>query len=143
MRRLALPALAAALAAACASSPKPCTETLCPEKVSGSYRASGWSGSVTVTADAPKPPVLSDTKIEILEGEAEFSHGKARLIAAAGAKFRLEVSTAAWATIHVSDGPVSLKAASADAPSAVPAGVPFLLPRAAPFPEDPAAIYSY
>lgn len=120
---------AAFLTAACAG-PRPCTQTLCPAKLAGSYEVRGWSGTVSVSADVPKPPVPSDSEVAVLTGEAEFTNGKTTLRAGAGTSFRYSVSTRAVSEIAVSSGSVSVFLSSAAAAMTVVPGAPYRLPLA-------------
>lgn len=121
--------LAALLLAGCAG-PRPCTQTLCLSKLEGSYEVRGWSGAVTVTPEAPRPPVASDSDVSILSGEAEFINGRASMKAAAGTTFRFSVSTRTAAFIEVSSGTVAVIVSSAVAPTNVRPGGPYSLPVA-------------
>lgn len=127
MRALAL--LAATLLTAACAGPRPCTQTLCPANLAGTYEVRGWSGTVTVSPDVPKPPVPSDSEISILSGEAEFVNGKTTLRAGAGTSFRYAVSTRAYSEIEVSSGSVIVLLSSAAATTVVP-GAPYRLPLA-------------
>lgn len=127
MRRASL--LAAVLLSGCAG-PRPCTRTLCPARLAGSYEVRGWSGTLTISPDAPQPPVPSDSEVSVLTGEAEFTHGQATLKASAGAAFRFMVSTGAVASLEVSSGSVTVLISSAAAPAAVLPGAPYFLPAA-------------
>jgi hypothetical protein len=97
------------LLAACAG-PKPCTRTLCVSKLEGTMELSAWSGSVRASADTPKPSVMSDTKVTMVYGTAEFVNGKTRVTATEGSVFTFTISTRAVPSIEV------------------PAGSPYLLP---------------
>ena len=119
--------LLALLTAACAG-PKPCTRTLCPLNVTGSYKMSGWNGSVTVDKSVPKPPVQPFTTVSIVDGQAEFANGDARVLAAAGTTFQFEVSTAAVPSLMVSAGTLSVSVSSGAAPAVIVAGSSVTLP---------------
>ncbi len=129
MRRLA--GLAVLLLCACAG-PRPCTQALCPLPSSGaSYRVDGWSGSVTVSPGDPPVPIVSDARVEVLSGSAEFANGAARVSAPAGSAFRFEISAPPappTPVITVSSGSVSVRLSSAAAAETVPAGSAFFLP---------------
>src|SRR5208282_2802347 len=90
MRRSVL--LLAAAAAACAV-PEPCTRALCPTKVLGTYRVAGWKSAATVDASVPPVPIASDADITVTSGQIEFVNNKALIVAAAGAQFKILVST--------------------------------------------------
>ncbi len=105
------------LLAACAG-PKPCTRTLCVTKLEGTVELAGWSGSVRESAVTPKPPVVSDTAVTVVNGTAEFINGTTRVTAAEGSSFKFSVSTRAVSAIEVSSGAVTI---------ALPAGSPFTL----------------
>lgn len=122
--------LAATIMTAACAAPRPCTRTLCPAKLSGSYEIRGWNGTVTVSPDVPKPPVPSDSEVSILTGEAEFTHGKTTLRAGAGTSFRFSVSTRAVSSLEVSSGSVSVFLSSAAAATTVVPGAPYQLPLA-------------
>jgi len=130
MRALALAALAAACAA-CAM-PVPCTRALCPKRVEGSYRVTGWNGSVTVGPETPAVPVVSDAEVHVLSGEVEFTNNSAFIRASEGAVFSLLVSTASRPTpiLHVSSGSVAVSQSLGVAFQNVPPGSSWLLPRA-------------
>lgn len=121
--------LAAVLLTGCAG-PRPCTRTLCPARLAGSYEVRGWSGTLTITPDVPQPPVPSDSEVSILTGEAEFTHGKATMKTSAGTTFRFMVSTSAAASLEVSSGCVSVLVSSASAPAPILPGALYLLPAA-------------
>lgn len=123
MRKL----LAAALLLSACAGPKPCTRTLCVEKLDGAMELRGWSGTVRVSADTPKPPVPSDSEVTMVSGSADFVNGKSRISATEGAAFRFVVSTGTM-SIDVSAGSVSVSVSSG-APVSVTPGTPFLLPR--------------
>jgi len=122
--------LAATLLTAACAAPRPCTRTLCPAKSDGTYELRGWSGTVTVSPDVPKPPVPSDSEVTILSGEAEFTNGQTTVRALAGTTFRFAVSTRAVASIEVSSGSVSVLVSSSAVPTTVLAGAPYQLPLA-------------
>ncbi len=126
MRRVLLAGLV--LLAACAG-PKPCTRTLCVTKLDGTLELTGWNASVRATAESPKPPVVSDTKVTIVYGSAEFVNGKTRVAAAEGAAFKFSVSTRAIASIEVSSGSVTVTL-STGTPVRLAPGAPYLLPKA-------------
>jgi hypothetical protein len=120
-------AAATLLLAACAG-PKPCTRTLCVSKLEGTMELSAWSGSVRASADTPKPPVVSDTKVTMVYGAAEFVNGSTRVTASEGSVFTFSVSTRAIPSIEVSSGSVTVML-STGAPTAVASGVPYFLPK--------------
>lgn len=122
--------LAATLLTAACAGPRPCTRSLCPAKLSGSYEIRGWNGTVTVSPEVPMPPVPSDSEVTILTGEAEFTHGKTTLRAGAGTSFRYSVSTRAVSEISVSSGSMTILTSSAAVPATVLPGAPYTLPRA-------------
>lgn len=130
MRRLLL--AAAALSAACAS-PAPCTQALCPSRVDGSYKITGWDKSLTVGPGQPAVPVVSDSTVEVLDGSVEFTNRKAVVRAAAGSSFRFTVSTGsvknAIASIAVSSGDVSVALSSGAERSPVAPGSAYSLPN--------------
>jgi hypothetical protein len=129
MRRLA--AVAALLLAACA--PRPCTRALCPLPGPASYRVTGWSGSVTVSPGDARVPVVSDSSVETLSGEARFRNGKAEVSAPAGAAFRFELAAPPAppaGVLTVSSGTLTVRLSSAAAAETVPAGSAFFLPVA-------------
>lgn len=126
MRRALLAGLV--LLAACAG-PKPCTRTLCVTKLEGALELTGWNTSVRATAASPKPPVISDTSVTVVEGAAEFVNGRTRVAAAEGAAFRFSVSTRAIASIEVSSGSVTVML-STGAPVTLAPGTPYFLPKA-------------
>jgi len=129
MRRAALLA-AAFLTAACAG-PRPCTQTLCPSRLSGSYEVKGWSGTVSVSPEVPKPPVASDSQVSVLDGQADFTNGATTLSASAGTSFKFSVSSRAAASIEVSTGSVEVRlSSSSSAPTTVTPGTPYFLPAA-------------
>src|SRR5437879_10333338 len=115
------------LLAACAG-PKPCTRTLCVAKLDGTLQLSGWSGSVKETAESPKPPVMADSVVTMLDGTAEFVNGKTRVAAGEGSSFKFFVSTRAVASIEVSSGTVTVSVASG-VPVALSPGAPYYLPK--------------
>ncbi|OGR92660.1 MAG: hypothetical protein A2V88_16480 [Elusimicrobia bacterium RBG_16_66_12] len=124
------------LTAACAG-PRPCTQSLCPANLAGgssataaTYEVRGWSGTVTISPDVPKPPVPSDSEVSVLTGEAEFTNGQTTLRAGAGTSFRYSVSTRAVSEIEVSSGSVTILTSSAAIPTTVLPGAPYTLPRA-------------
>ena len=130
MRRLAC-ALAAALAAACATPPV-CTRALCPTRVDGTYLLRGWKGTVLVTPVVPAAPVIPDVEVQVLSGDLEFVNNAALVRASAGAQFHIEVSTDSEPTplLFVSSGPVSVAQRSGDSFRFVPPGSVWALPRA-------------
>jgi hypothetical protein len=125
MRRSLLAGLL--LLAACAG-PKPCTRSLCVTRLDGTMEVAGWEGSVRATSDSPKPPVMSDATVTMVNGTAEFRHGKTRVTAAEGAAFKFTVSTRAVSAIEVSAGSVSV-ALSTGTPVTLVPGVPYALPK--------------
>ncbi|HEX4048812.1 MAG TPA: hypothetical protein VH309_13295 [Elusimicrobiota bacterium] len=127
MRRLLF--AAAVLCAACAG-PKPCTMALCPSKVDGAYRVSGWTSSVTVTPGTPAIPIVPFADVDVLSGRVQFVNRRAVVTASEGAQFRFSVSTAAVPvpSILVSSGEVSVALSSTSEPSPVALGEPFLFP---------------
>jgi hypothetical protein len=130
MRRL-LAAAAVLLAAAC-SSPRPCTQALCPLPSDGAYRVRGWTGSVTVSSGVPVVPIVSDATVEILSGKVAFSNDKAIVVASSGATFLFTVSSGPVAvpSLMVSAGDVSVALSSTAAVSPVPLAAPYFLPVA-------------
>lgn len=118
---------ALALLAACAG-PKPCTRSLCVTRLDGTMDLQGWSGGVRATSESPKPPVMSDATVTMLQGTAEFRHGKTRVAAAEGASFKFTVSTRAVSVIEVSTGSVFVTLSTGTPVTLVP-GVPFALPK--------------
>ncbi|MDE2292956.1 MAG: hypothetical protein KGL53_12815 [Elusimicrobia bacterium] len=124
-----LSALGVLLLAACAA-PRPCTRALCPLPApEASYRVDGWSGSVTVAPGDPPVPIVSDARVEVLSGNAEFANGASRVSAPAGSAFRFEVSTGTLTPIiEVSSGSVEVRLSSAAAAETVPAGASYSLP---------------
>ena len=122
--------LAAALLTAACAGPRPCTRTLCPAISAGSYEIRGWSGTVAVSPDVPRPPVPSDSEVAILTGEAEFTNGKTTVRASEGTTFRFTVSTRAVSSIEVSSGSVSVLISSSAVPTTVLPGAPYFLPVA-------------
>ncbi|HAZ08095.1 MAG TPA: hypothetical protein DCZ01_06145 [Elusimicrobia bacterium] len=121
--------LAAVLLTGCAG-PRPCTRTLCPARLAGSYEVRGWSGTLTIAPDMPQPPVPSDSEVSVRTGEAEFTHGQATLKASAGTAFRFMVSTRSVASLEVSSGCVTVLVSSMTAPASVLPGALYLLPAA-------------
>jgi len=125
--------LAAILLLAACAGPKPCTRTLCVAKLDGTMELEAWSGSVRASAETPKPPVVSATKVTMVYGTAEFVNGKTRVTAAEGSVFTFNVSTRAIPSIEVSSGSVTVLLSAgepnAGAPSEVPPGAPYLLPK--------------
>lgn len=128
MRRLALPAALAALTAACFA-PLPCTQALCPDKVDGAYRVTGWNTSVDSGPDAPQVPVVSDSTVQVLNGKVRFLNRATTLTASEGASFRFEVSTGSRRVplVTVDSGTVTVSVSSGPE-TALPAGVPYALP---------------
>jgi hypothetical protein len=120
--------LAAILILAACAGPTPCTRTLCVTKLEGTMELSAWSGSVRASADTPKPPVVSDTKVTMVYGTAEFVNGKTRVTASEGSVFTFAISTRAIPSIEVSSGSVTVML-STGAPSAVAPGAPYFLPK--------------
>ena len=131
MRRLPLLALLSTLALAACAGPRPCTQALCPLSATGPYRVDGWNGSVTVSPGDPMVPVVSDARVEVLSGSAQFANGKAVVSAPAGSAFRFEIAAPPappTPVITVSSGAVSVRLSSAAAAEAVPAGSAYFLP---------------
>jgi hypothetical protein len=130
MRALAL--AAALLCAAACAVPTPCTRALCPVRVDGSYRVTGWRAAVTVSSGVPQIPITSDAQVEILSGEIEFANNSARVRASEGAVFHLEVSTQAQPTplLFVSSGSVSVAQTPGASFQAVAPGANWRLPTA-------------
>lgn len=126
MRR-ALPFLLVLLAA-CAG-PKPCTRSLCVTKLDGTMDLAGWNDTVRANAESAKPPVLSDAMVTMVEGTAEFRHGKTVVTASEGSSFKFTVSTRAVSSIEVSSGTVLVQL-STGAPVALVPGAPYDLPKA-------------
>jgi hypothetical protein len=130
MRRLLL--AAALLSPAACFAPRPCTQALCPSRLEGTYRVTGWNRSVTAGPGAPEIPIVSDSSVEVTDGSVDFWNGRTIVRASAGAAFRFEVSTTAAhaASLLVSSGPVSVVLSSGAAPTPVPTGAVFVLPVA-------------
>lgn len=122
-----LPLLGLALLAACAG-PKPCTRTLCVERLDGTMRLEGWNGGVTATASTPQPPVVADTAVTMQFGSAELRNGTTRVTASEGSSFKFFVSTRAIPSLELSSGTVTVSLSSGPAAPLVP-GVPFYLPK--------------
>jgi hypothetical protein len=131
MRRLLL--AAAVLSAAACASPAPCTQALCPSRVDGSYKVTGWDKSLTVAPSQPALPVVTDSTVDVLDGSVEFTNRKAVVRAAAGSSFRFTVSTGsvkhAIPSIAVSSGDVSIALSSGAALAPIPPGSVYLLPN--------------
>ena len=131
MRRLLL--AAAVLAASACASPAPCTQALCPSRVDGSYKVTGWDKSLTVAPSQPALPVVSDSTVDVLDGRVEFVNREATVRAEAGSSFRFSVSTGsiknAVASIAVSSGSVSVSPSSGAALSPVSPGTTYPLPN--------------
>jgi len=129
MRRSVL--LLAAAAAACAV-PEPCTRALCPTKVLGTYRVAGWKSAATVDGSVPPVPIASDADITVTSGSIEFVNNKALIVAAAGAEFKILVSTQPRPVpqLYVSSGTVSVAQTPGSAFQPVPPGTRWLLPQA-------------
>ena len=123
MRFLALAAIA--LAAACAG-PRPCTQALCPTSYA-SYRVTGWNRSVTVSSGTPAIPIVSDSAVDVIGGEAQFVNGKSVVTASAGTTFTYLVSSSAVSSIVLSSGSMTVAIDSAPAAS-VPLGAATFLP---------------
>lgn len=126
--------LAAAALVSCAAlsacfAPRPCTMALCPSKVEGTYRVSGWTGSAAVSAGSPTVPVVPDSTVEVTDGSVEFVNGKTAVRAQAGAKFTFRIAQTKRhePLLDVASGPVAVSASSQPA-VAVPAGAPYALP---------------
>jgi hypothetical protein len=130
MRRLLL--AAAALSSAACFAPRPCTQALCPSKLEGSYRVTGWNRVVSSGSGAPSIPIVSDSSVDVTDGTVEFTNGKSVIKASAGSSFRFEVSTASAhaASLFVTAGSVTVALSSAAVAAPVPTGVPYLLPAA-------------
>jgi hypothetical protein len=130
MRRLLL--AAAALSSAACFAPRPCTQALCPSRLDGTYRVTGWNRTVTAGPGSPALPIVSDSEVEVAEGSVEFANGRSIVRAAAGSAFRFEISTAPAhaASLLVSSGTVTVVLSSGAAPTPVPAGVSYVLPVA-------------
>jgi hypothetical protein len=128
MRRL----VAVLVLGACAcAAPAPCTQDLCPSRVAGSYRVAGWQGAIVVSSGAPIVPIVSDSRVEVLDGSVEFSLGAARLDAPAGAAFRYELRPPPkhpTPAVDVSSGSITVRLSSAAAPVTVSAGSSYVLP---------------
>ena len=122
------PILAAVLLLAACAGPKPCTRTLCVTRLGGTMEMTAWKGSVTATEESPKPPVMSDSTVTMLQGTAEFRHGRTMIAAVEGAAFRFTVSTRAVSVIEVSTGSVFVTL-STGAPVTLVPGVPYALPK--------------
>ena len=88
----------------------------------------GWSANVRVSAASPKPPVVSDTEVTMIDGTAEFLNGKTRVTATEGSSFKFSVSTLTIASILVSTGSVTVTL-STGAPIALRPGAPYFLPQ--------------
>jgi hypothetical protein len=116
-----------ALLAACAG-PKPCTRTLCVTKLDGTMELAGWKKTVRVAPENPKPPVMSDATVTMIQGTAEFVNGKTKVAASEGSSFKFVVSTRAVSTIEVSSGSVVVSL-STGAPVTLVPGAPFALPK--------------
>lgn len=119
--------LAVLLLAACAG-PKPCTRTLCVDKLDGTMRLEGWNRSVTATATSPQPPVMSDSTVTMVYGTAQFHQGKTKVVASEGASFKFTLSTRAVSAIELSTGSVTVSLSSG-APVALTPGAPYYLPK--------------
>ena len=115
------------LLAACAG-PKPCTRTLCVTRLDGEMELSGWKGSVRATSVSPKPPVMSDAKVRMVSGTAEFRHGKTSVAAVEGAEFTFTVSSRSVSAIEVSAGSVFITPSTGPITTLTP-GAPFALPK--------------
>lgn len=115
------------LLAACAG-PKPCTRTLCVDKLDGTLEQKGWNATIRETAESPKAPVVSDSTVTMIYGTAEFRNGKTKVVASEGASFKFSVSTRAVSSIEVATGTVTVALSSA-APVALAPGVPYALPK--------------
>jgi hypothetical protein len=129
MRRLLL--ASAVLAGAACASPAPCTQALCPAaRLDGSYRVTGWTGSVTVSPGTPALPIVSDASVEVLKGGAEFYNRRAVLRAAEGSSFRFSVSSddAHVPAIVVGSGEVTVALSSTSAQTLVAPGATYLFP---------------
>ncbi len=127
MRRL-LPLVLLAFSAACFA-PLPCTQALCPSKVEGTYRVSGWNRAVDSGPDTPQAPVVSDSSVSVLSGRVEFVNGSAVVAAPEGADFRFEVSTGSPRVplLIVSSGSLTVSVSSGPW-TTVPPGAPYPLP---------------
>ena len=122
------PLLAGLLLLAACAGPKPCTRTLCVDKLDGTMRLEGWNRSVTATAASPKPPVMSASTVTMVYGTAELHNGKTKVVASEGSSFKFSVSTRAVSSIEVSSGSVTVSLSSG-APVALTPGVPYALPK--------------
>ena len=122
------PILAAVLLLAACAGPKPCTRTLCVTRLDGTLEMTGWKGSVTATAESPKPPVMSDATVTIVQGTAEFRNGKTGVAAPEGSSFKFTVSTRAVSSIEVVSGSVFVTL-STGAPVTLVPGAPYPLPK--------------
>lgn len=121
--------LAAAVLLSACFAPKPCTRALCVARLDGTMEVSAWNGVFRATADGPKPPVMSDAEVRMVYGKADFVNGTTRVTAEEGSVFAFSVSTGAVPSIAVTTGTVSVWLSTV-APTAVPPGAPFLLPKA-------------
>lgn len=118
------------LAAACAA-PRPCTLTLCPDRVEGTVEVSSWGGTVRMTPTSPQPPIPSEAQVTVVYGRAEFvRRGGSRVLAEEGASFRLVVSTHTSDALVVSSGAVSVVLSSDSAPVPLTPGSVIALPPA-------------
>lgn len=127
MRRL-LPLVPLAFAAACFA-PLPCTQALCPSKVEGTYRLTGWNRSIDAGPDTPQPPVVSDTGVSIVSGRVEFVNREAVIAASEGTAFDFTVSTGSVRvpTLVVTSGSLTVSVSSGPLTTVTP-GAPFPLP---------------
>jgi hypothetical protein len=130
MRRLLL--AAAALSSAACFAPRPCTQALCPSRLDGAYRVTGWNRTVTSGPGSPEIPIVSDSVVDVTDGSVEFTNGKSVVRASAGASFRFLVSTESVhaASLIVSSGSVSVALSSGAASAPVAPGSAFVLPVA-------------
>jgi hypothetical protein len=127
MRRL-LPLVLLVLASACFA-PLPCTQALCPSKVEGTYRITGWNRAVDSGPDSPQSPVVSDSSVSILTGRVEFVNRNTVITASEGAAFDFTVSTGSVRVpvIVVSSGSLTVSVSSGPTTTVTP-GAPYPLP---------------
>lgn len=127
MRYLGL--LAVLAAASSCFAPRPCTRSLCVQRLDGTMEVSGWSGTRKDVSDGPKPPVMSDSSVKMVFGRAEFLNGTTRVAAEEGSAFTFTVSTRALASISVTSGVVTVATSSGPAAAVAP-GTSVVLPKA-------------
>lgn len=127
MRRLAAFAALSLLPAACFA-PLPCTQALCPSKVEGTYRVSGWARAVESGPETPQVPIVSDSEVQVLSGRVEFVNDRSVIAAKEGTAFRFTVSTGSVRApiVEVSNGALSVSVDSAPATVVLP-GAPYPL----------------